>query len=135
VRWERHSTARPLIRADTRPYFIAAATIQTSIPSAEPRFGMLRGLFRLLVPPSAHTIYDHRARARVINYWHQGRRRARSVPPSHPRRKNEENRSVAARMPYGSPLVFAQKQTGLLRGSPRRKLTKKRRTKPAKEAT
>jgi hypothetical protein len=71
VRWKRHSTARPLIRADTRPYFIAT-TIQTSIPSAEPRFGMLRNLFRLLAPPSAHTIYDHRARAGVRNYWQQG---------------------------------------------------------------
>jgi hypothetical protein len=38
------------MRADTRPYFIAT-TIQTSIPSAEPRFGMLRNLFQLLAPP------------------------------------------------------------------------------------
>jgi hypothetical protein len=57
--------------ADTRPYFIAAI-IQTSIPSAEPRFGMLRNLFQLLAPPSDHTIYDRCTRAHVINYWHQG---------------------------------------------------------------
>jgi hypothetical protein len=71
VRWERHSTARPLMRADTRPYFIAAI-IQTSIPPAEPRFGMLRDLLQLLAPPSDHAIYGRRTRARVINYWHQG---------------------------------------------------------------
>jgi hypothetical protein len=71
VRWERHSTARPLMRADTRPYSIAAI-IQTSTPSAEPRFGMWRNLFQLLAPPSYHAIYARRTRARVINYWHQG---------------------------------------------------------------
>jgi hypothetical protein len=79
---------------------------------------MLRGLYRLLAPPSAHTIcYYHRTNARVINYWHQGRRRAHSArPPDHPRRKHEENRSITARMPYGIwfPVGFAQKQTGLL---------------------
>jgi hypothetical protein len=73
VRWERHSTARPLMRADTRPYFIAAI-IQTSTPSAEPRFGMLRNPFQLLAPPSERSYYlwlSH-ACSRHINYWHQG---------------------------------------------------------------
>jgi hypothetical protein len=36
-------------------------------------------------------------RARVINYWHQGRQRAASVPPDHLQRNNEENRSRTAR--------------------------------------
>jgi hypothetical protein len=58
---------------------------------------MLKNLFQLLAPPSAYTIYDRRTRARVINYWHQGRRRAHSVPPDHLRRKNEENPSITAR--------------------------------------
>jgi hypothetical protein len=59
------------MRADTRPYFIAAV-IKTGVPSAAPRFGMLRDLFQLLAPPSIRTIYYPRTRAGVINYWHQG---------------------------------------------------------------
>jgi hypothetical protein len=59
------------MRADTRPYFTAAIIINDLL-SAAPRFSMLRNLFRLLAPPSAHTIYGHRTRAGVINYWHQG---------------------------------------------------------------
>jgi hypothetical protein len=62
--------------------------IQTDVPSAAPRLGMLRNLHRLLAPPSAHIIYYHRTRVRVINYWHQGRRRAHSVPlPTTPAKK------------------------------------------------
>ena len=95
VRWERHSTARPLIRADTRPYFIAT-TIQTSIPSAAPRFGMLRNLLRLLVPPSYHTIYGRRTRARVINYWHQG---ANVLPVSLPTAPSEITRKIRPEQP------------------------------------
>jgi hypothetical protein len=33
---------------------------------------MLRNLYRLLAPPSAHAIYRHRTRDGVINYWRQG---------------------------------------------------------------
>jgi hypothetical protein len=49
-----------------------AYIIQTCVPSAAPRLGMRRNLYRLLAPPSAHTIYRHRTRAGVINYWRQG---------------------------------------------------------------
>jgi hypothetical protein len=91
-----------------------ACIIQTNVPSAAPRLGMLRNLHRLLAPPSAHTIYYHRTRARVINYWHQGRQRATSVPPSNPRRKNEENRSRTARGYHVVPVGICAKQTGLL---------------------
>jgi hypothetical protein len=60
-------------------------------------------------------IYYHRTRARVINYWHQGRQRAASVPPDHPRRKNEENRSRTARGCHAVPVGICANQTGLLR--------------------
>jgi hypothetical protein len=40
--------------------------IQTNVPSAAPRLGMLRNLYRLLAPPSAHTIYYHRTNASVL---------------------------------------------------------------------
>jgi hypothetical protein len=49
-----------------------ACIIKTNVPSASPRSGMLRNLYRVLVRSSAYTIYRHRARARVINYWCQG---------------------------------------------------------------
>jgi hypothetical protein len=73
------------MRADsTWPYFIAAS-IQTSIPSAEPRFDMLRNLFQLLAPPSYHTIYDRRtpgcSRHKLLA---PGRQRAISALPDHP---------------------------------------------------
>jgi hypothetical protein len=71
VRWKRHTTARPLTRADTRPYF-TATTIIDALLSAALRPGMLRDLFRLLAPPSDHTTYDHRTRPPVINDCHQG---------------------------------------------------------------
>jgi hypothetical protein len=114
---KRRTTARPLVRAKLLLQS-TAYIIQTSALSAAPRLDMLRNLYRLLAPPSAHTIYrHHRTRAGVINYWRQGANvlPATSAPPAHPQRKNEGKRSIAARMPYGgSPLVFAQKQTGLL---------------------
>jgi hypothetical protein len=43
-----------------------ACIIQTNVPSAAPRLGMLRNLYRLLAPPSAHTIYYHRTNASVL---------------------------------------------------------------------
>jgi hypothetical protein len=86
-----------------------ACIIQTNVPSASPRLGMLRNLYRLLAPPSAHTIYYHRARARVINYWHQGRQRATSVPPDHLQRNNEENRSRTARECHVVPVDIVAK--------------------------
>jgi hypothetical protein len=49
-----------------------AYIIQTGIPSAVPILAAFGYLYRLLVRPLAHTIYHHRARARVINYWRQG---------------------------------------------------------------
>jgi hypothetical protein len=107
---ERRTTARPLIRADTRPYFIAAI-IQTDIPSAEPRFGMLRNLFQLLAPPGgplrsyylwpSHACSRHKLLA-------PGRQRATSVPPDHPLRNNEENPSITARACHVVPGIFAQ---------------------------
>jgi hypothetical protein len=59
------------MRADKRQYFIAAIIVSDML-SAAPGFSMLRNLFRLLAPPSAHAIYYNRTRAGVINYWHQG---------------------------------------------------------------
>jgi hypothetical protein len=102
------------MRADTRPYFIAAI-IQTSIPSAVARLGMPRNLFQLLAPPSDHAIYGRRTRARVINYWHQG---ANVLPVSlpttdHPQRKNEENPSRTARACHVVPVdIRTKSQTG-----------------------
>jgi hypothetical protein len=51
-------------RAARRPYSTTAIIIN-GLLSAAPRFGILRNLYRLLVPPSAHTIYHHRTRAGV----------------------------------------------------------------------
>jgi hypothetical protein len=100
--WKRHSTAMPFIRADTRPYFIAAI-IQTGIPSAEPRFDMLRNLFRLLVPPSAHAIDDHRTRAGVRNYWQQGPAvLIVSLPTTPPAKKLGKSVHKSPGMPYSS---------------------------------
>jgi hypothetical protein len=78
-----------------------ACIIQTNVPPASPRPGMLRNLYRLLVQSSAYAIYHHWARARVINYCCvraptcSQHRRVR--PPDHPKRKNEENPSRTAR--------------------------------------
>jgi hypothetical protein len=95
------------MRADTRPYFIAT-TIQTCIPSAAPRLGMLRNLFQLLVPPSDHTSYGRRTRARVINYWHPG---TNVLPVSLPTTPSEITRKIRPEQPEDamwSPLIFAQ---------------------------
>jgi hypothetical protein len=70
---------------------------------------MLRDLLQLLAPPSGHTIYGRRTRARVINYWHQGRRRATSVPPDHLQRNNEENPSRTARACHIVPVDIVAK--------------------------
>ena len=98
---------------DTRPYFIVAIIINDLL-SAAPRFSMPRNLFRLLAPPSAHTTYDQRTRAGVINYWHQGAGRATSVPPDHPQQHNEENPSRTARAYDMIPVDICAKQTDLL---------------------
>ena len=93
------------MRADTRPYFIATI-IQTSIPSAAPRFGMLRNLFQLLAPPSDHTTYGHRTRARVINYWHQA---ANVLSVSLPTTSSEITRKIRLEQPEDAmwfPLIF-----------------------------
>jgi hypothetical protein len=59
---------------------------------------------------SSYYLLPPRARARVINYWHrQGRQRATSVPPDHPRRKNEENRSRTARGCHVVPVDICSK--------------------------
>jgi hypothetical protein len=107
---ERQTTARPLMWANLL-LRSTAYIIQTNVASAVPRLGMgmLRNLYRLLAPSSVHTIYYHRTRARVINYWHQGRQRATSVPPDHPRRKNEENRSRTARGSHVAPVDICLK--------------------------
>jgi hypothetical protein len=84
------------------------SNIQTSIPSAAPILAAFGYLYRLLVRPSAYAIYHHRTRARVINYWHQGRQRATSVPPDHLQRNNEENPSRTARARHPVTATFAQ---------------------------
>jgi hypothetical protein len=84
-----------------------AYIIQTSIPSAAPRFGLLRGLFRLLAPPSAHTIYRHRKRAGVINYWRQG---ANVLSVSLPPTPSEITRKIRPEQPEHatrSQVIFA----------------------------
>jgi hypothetical protein len=108
---KRRTTARPpLARAKLR-IRSTAYIIQTSVPSAAPRLGMLRNLYRLLASPSSHTIYRRRARAGVINYWRQVRRRraAHSVPPDHPQRKNEEKRPITARACHMVPVGICAK--------------------------
>jgi hypothetical protein len=74
-----------------------AYIIQTNVASAVPRLGMLRNLYRLLAPPSVHTIYYHRTRARVINYWHQCRQRATRV--SLPTTPGEKTRKIGPEQP------------------------------------
>jgi hypothetical protein len=53
-----------------------------------------------------------------------GRRRAHSVPPDHPKRKNEENRSRTARGCHVVPVDIVAKQTGLLEKSVKRALNR-----------
>jgi hypothetical protein len=97
VRWERHSTASPLMRAKLL-LPSTAYIIQTSIPSAVPILTAFGYLYRLFVQSSAYTIYHHRTRARVINYWRVRAPTCSQCPsPDHPKRKNEENPSRTAR--------------------------------------
>ena len=80
---------------------------QTGVLSAAPRLGMLRNLYRLLAPPSAHTTYRHRTRVGVINYWRQaGRQRATSgcpsrLPPAKERGKTAHCSPLAIWFPAG----------------------------------
>jgi hypothetical protein len=76
---------------------------------------MLRNLYRLLAPPLVHTIYYHRARACVINYWHaqaQGRQRRDVLPvASLPTTPGEKTRKIGPEQPEDamlSPLIFAK---------------------------
>jgi hypothetical protein len=91
-----------------------AQIIQTNVPSAAPRLGMLKNLYRLLAPPSAYAIYYHRTRARVINYWHaQG---ANVLPVSLPTTPSEITREIRPEQPEDAmwfPLVFAQSNAKL----------------------
>jgi hypothetical protein len=97
---KRQTTARPLMRAKLL-LESTAHIIQTNAPSAAPRLGVLRNLYRLLGPHSAHTMYCRRARAGARNYWQQGTNVLTvSLPPT-PGEKNEENRSRTARACYG----------------------------------
>jgi hypothetical protein len=107
VRWERHSTASPLIRANLL-LRSTACIIQTNVPSASPRSGMLRNLYRLLVRSSAYAIYHHRARARVINYWHQGADVLTVSLPTTPSERTRKNGPLQPGHAIWSPLIFAQ---------------------------
>jgi hypothetical protein len=82
--------------ADPRAALPNKAIIINDLLSAAPRFSMLRNLFRLLVPPSAHTIYGHRTRAGVINYWHQG---ANVLPVPLPTTPSEITRKIRPEQP------------------------------------
>jgi hypothetical protein len=48
------------------PRDFTAAIIINDLLSAAPRFDMLRNLYRLLAPPSAHTIYHRTARVLAL---------------------------------------------------------------------
>ena len=114
VRWERHSTARPLIRADTRP---TRGRI-SSQPSFTRAFRRWNHKIRHAEEPvsaagtalrSCRLCYGRRTRARVINYWHQGP----NVPPvlSLPTTPSEITRKIRPEQPEDtmwSPLIFAQ---------------------------
>jgi hypothetical protein len=95
VRWERHSTASPLMRAKLL-LPSTAYIIQTSTPSAVPILAAFGYLYRLLVRPSAYTIYHHRTRARVINYWRQG---ADVLTVSLPTTPSERTRKIRPEQP------------------------------------
>ena len=102
---KRQTTARPLMRAKLL-LRSTACIIQTNVPSASPRPGMLSeepvsaacavlgGVCYL--PPS-----DACSRHKLLA---SGRRRAHSVPPDHPQRKNEEKRPITARACHMVPL-------------------------------
>jgi hypothetical protein len=101
----RHTTARPLVRAKLL-LRSTACIIQTNVPSASPRSGMLRYLYRLLVRSSAHTIYHHRARASAINYWRQG---ADVLTVSLPTTPSERTRKIGPEQPEDAmwfPLIL-----------------------------
>ena len=86
-----------------------ACIIQTNVPSASPRSGMLRNLYRLLVRSSAAcAIYHHRTRARVINYWHQGADVLTVSLPTTPSERTRKNGSLQPEHAIWSPLIFAQ---------------------------
>jgi hypothetical protein len=73
-------------------------------PRSDTCIGCLCGPRRIL------STTHHRACARVINYWrHSWRRRAHSVPPDHPKRKNEENPSRTARGCHVVPVDIVAK--------------------------
>jgi hypothetical protein len=96
--------------------------IQTSAPSAVPRLGMLRNLYRLLAPPSAHTIYRHRTRAGVINYWRLGAdvlwKSSVGVSLPTPSERTRKNGPLQPEHAIWFPLVFAQSQAVSLRNVP-----------------
>jgi hypothetical protein len=104
---KRQTTARPLMRAKLL-LRSTACIIQTNVPSASPRSGMLRNLYRLLVRSSAYAIYHHRARARVINYWRQG---ADVLTVSLPPTPSERTRKIRPEQPEHATrsVIFAQK--------------------------
>jgi hypothetical protein len=86
---------------------IDAGIIQTNVPSASPRLGMLRNPYRLLAPSSAYTIYYHRTRARVINYWHP--RAANVLPVYLPTTSSERTRKIGPEQPEDAmwfPLIL-----------------------------
>jgi hypothetical protein len=71
-------------------------------------------MYRLLAPPSAHTIYRHRTRSGVRNYWHQGGAVLTAPLPTTP---SERTRKIGPLQPEHArpPLIFAQSQAVFLR--------------------
>jgi hypothetical protein len=109
----RRTTARPLVRAK-----LLLRSTAYIIQTAAPRLGMLRNLYRLLAPPSAHTIYHHRTRSGVRNYWHQG---GAVLTVSLPTTPSERTRKIGPLQPehaIWSPLIFAQSQAAFLTNVP-----------------
>jgi hypothetical protein len=108
----RRTTASPLMRADMRPYFIAAI-IQTSTPSAAPaKIRHAEGPVSAAAGTALRSYYlwpSHACSRHEL--LASGRQHAHSVPPSHPQRNNEENPSrtrTAREDAMWSPLIFAQ---------------------------
>jgi hypothetical protein len=91
----RHTTAGPLVRAKLL-LPSTAYTIQTSTPSAAPILAAFGYLYRLLVRSSEYTIYHHRTRVRVINYWRQG---ADVLTVSLPTTPSERTRKIRPEQP------------------------------------
>ena len=92
---KRQTTARPLMRAKLL-LRSTACIMQTNVPSAAPRLAAFGYLYRLLVRSSAYTIYHHRTRARVINYWRQG---ADVLTVSLPPTPSERTRKIRPEQP------------------------------------